>query len=86
MFINKGDTPTIWCLLYVHDILMMSLSEAAINTAAAYFQKDFTMTITIKLSQYLGMNIKPNPKTHEVTLSMERNIQKLINMNDIKLT
>ena len=83
LFINNGVKPTVWCLVYVDDILMMSASKKNLDKCAEKLKSEFEMTVSEKPSQYLGMNVKKNKETGEITISQEKYIQTMIKRYDV---
>jgi hypothetical protein len=84
LFINRKAKSTVWCLVYVDDILMMSADEESLHLCAAKLRSEFEMTVTDEPSQYLGMNISKNKKTGEITISQEKYIQTMVKRYDVK--
>jgi hypothetical protein len=74
--IPSRDTP-VWCLVYVDDILMTSPSKEEIERCVSNLKKDFTLTITMTVTQFLGMNVTHNVDSGEVTISCTKYLEKL---------
>ena len=68
---------TIWCLVYVDDILMASSLKEETHKCITQLQKEFTLTTVENLSQFLGMNLKYNLTKGELTLKADKYIEKL---------
>ena len=83
LFINNSVKPTVWCLVYVDDILMMSTSKKTLNMCVEKLKSEFEMTVSEEPSQYLGMNVTKNQETGEITISQEKYIQTMIKRYDV---
>ena len=73
---NKNECTT-WCLVYVDDILMASSMKEEIHKCITQLQKEFTLTIVEKLTQFLGMNLNYDMNKGELSLKADKYIEKL---------
>jgi hypothetical protein len=87
LFIRTNDKETtIWCLVYVDDILMASSMKEEIDKCISQLQKEFTLTIVNDISQFLGMNVKYDMDKGELTIKAEKYIEKLEKKFNVEIT
>ena len=71
MKINDNET-TLWCLIYVDDILMATSTKEEIEKCISQLQMEFTDAIVHGISQFLGMNVKYDMYKGEMTIKAEK--------------